>query len=228
MQSRSQHGRPAGVAEHDFLTRLVHRHPRITLIGMSGLGKSHWSKKIESHGFRRYCCDNMIEAELAPWLIGEDGAATSLGKWMGMPFDDGYGEREARYLSFEVSVLQRIVARLESADPMEKIVVDTTGSAPYAGDDLMERLRRRSHVVLLDTSEARIAEMLRRYLDHPRPVLWGGIYDRRPDETQREALERSYRELIRFRQRMYRQYAHVSIPFEVHRGGSATHGTAPE
>lgn len=41
----------------------------ISFIGMSGMGKSAWSSKLEKEkGFKRYCCDNFIEKGLSPEL----------------------------------------------------------------------------------------------------------------------------------------------------------------
>ena len=38
----------------------------LALIGMSGAGKSYWSKKMEEKGYRWYNCDEMIAERLGP------------------------------------------------------------------------------------------------------------------------------------------------------------------
>ena len=37
---------------------------QLSLIGMSGAGKSHWSKRMESLGFKMYSCDYLIAERL--------------------------------------------------------------------------------------------------------------------------------------------------------------------
>jgi hypothetical protein len=184
---------------------------------MSGLGKSYWSKQFESEGFKRYCCDEMIKARLGEHLVNPDGTRLNLGQWMGFPYDKDYRDRETLYLSLEIAVLNEIADYLDSVDPLEKVIIDTTGSAPYAGDDVMVRIKRLSFVVHLNTSEKQFSKMLERYIEHPRPVLWGDIYRRTPGESQKSALARSYKDLLEFRKRLYLKYAHASVPYNVHR-----------
>ena len=58
---------------------------RLSLIGMAGIGKYYWSKKLEAEGFRRFCCDDLIASKLGPQLIRSDGATMTMGEWMGFP-----------------------------------------------------------------------------------------------------------------------------------------------
>ena len=39
---------------------------QLSLIGMSGAGKSYWSKRMESLGFQVYSCDDLIAERLGP------------------------------------------------------------------------------------------------------------------------------------------------------------------
>ena len=72
---------------------------QFTLIGMSGVGKSHWSKKVEAQGYLRYSCDELI-AERFGIELGKKGKATqNLAKWMGQPYSKDYEDAEALYLS---------------------------------------------------------------------------------------------------------------------------------
>ena len=203
--------------ENSYLNRYIGRYPRITLIGMSGLGKSYWSKVLEAEGFKRFCCDDMIAERLGELLHRSEGKTVDLGKWMGFPYDSGYREREKVYLSLEVEVLKDILTYLEDAGNGERIVLDTTGSAPYAGESIMNRLSQSTTVIHLATSEAVLSEMLERYIRHPRPVLWGDRFTKKPSETDHEALKRSYESLLTFRESLYKHYAHHTIPYEAHR-----------
>ena len=56
---------------------------RLSLIGMSGSGKSHWSKKLTAYGFKAFHCDDLIEELLTEDLLGADGIPLSVGEWMG-------------------------------------------------------------------------------------------------------------------------------------------------
>ncbi len=48
---------------------------QLSLIGMSGAGKSHWSKRMESLGFKMYSCDDLI-AERLGQKLEEKGKST--------------------------------------------------------------------------------------------------------------------------------------------------------
>ena len=70
----------------------------LALIGMSGAGKSYWSKKMEEKGFLWYHCDEMIAERLGKELIGTGNTTLNLAKWMGQPFSKGYIKAEKLYL----------------------------------------------------------------------------------------------------------------------------------
>ena len=111
---------------------------QFTLIGMSGVGKSHWSKKVEAQGFRRYSCDELI-AERFGAELGKKGKATqNLAKWMGQPYSKDYEDAEALYLELENDVVTRICDELEFGSQKHKpVVVDTTGSLVYLKESLL-------------------------------------------------------------------------------------------
>ena len=100
---------------------------RLSLMGMSGSGKSYWSQKLAEHGFKRFCCDALIAQKLRSQLTAADGAPVEMGKWMGFPYEPGYRIREAQYLAFEVEVVREILEYLRNTtESDEDIVVDTT------------------------------------------------------------------------------------------------------
>lgn len=210
------------MADHAaFLDLLSATGPKITLIGMSGLGKSYWSEQLEKEGFKRFCCDNLI----AEWLFDASDRPGSkvefLGRWMGYPFTPGYEERERAYRMAESEILWELVAYLETASSDERTVIDTTGSAPYAGEAIMKRLSELTRIVHLATSPVYVDAMTKRYMESPRPVVWGGMYHKKPAETEKEALDRCYRALLTYRETLYRQYAHRSVPYHLHRKGKS-------
>ena len=155
---------------------------RLSLIGMSGSGKSHWSKKLTVHGFKAYHCDDLIEELLADDLVGSDGVPLSVGDWMGFPFDADYPEKESRYLSSEDSVLVEILNRIhpQANNSDGDLIIDTTGSVIYVGKDTLNDLRQLTTVVHLETPSNIQEQMLKAYLTNRRPVLWRGFFNKAP------------------------------------------------
>ena len=188
---------------------------QLSLIGMSGAGKSSWSIKLAEIGFRRYCCDDLIKVKLAPELTRSDGTMMELGEWMGFPFQAGYNKRESRYLNFEIEVLSEILDYLQDHKNNfeENIVVDTTGSVIYTGKEMLEKLRQYPIIVYLSTPPEVQEQLLRAYVSNPHPMLWRDVYNKGPNETKEEALARCYQNLFLARQALYERYADVTIDY---------------
>lgn len=188
---------------------------RLSLIGMSGSGKSHWAIELAELGFRRFCCDDLIASKLAPELTGTDGTVMDLGEWMGFPYENRYKERESKYLAYEIEVLGDILGYLSGSKSEEKVVVDTTGSVIYTGKDMLGRLRSHTAVVHLATPPAIKERMLRAYVDRPRPVLWRDVFYKERGESNEEAMARCYPRLLFSRERLYEQHADVTIKHHI-------------
>jgi len=188
---------------------------RLSLIGMSGSGKSYWSKRLAEHGFKLFCCDDLIAAKLAAELTGAKGHTISMGEWMGFPYEHHYKERESQYLACEVEVLTEILAYLASneVNSREKIVIDTTGSVVYTGEEILGELRQYTTIVYLSVPPETQEELLNAYLSNPQPMLWKGIFHKDPHETNEEALTRCYPQLMNERQLLYERYADVTIGY---------------
>lgn len=186
----------------------------ISLIGMSGSGKSTWSVKLSELGFRRFCCDDLITKKLVPILTRTDGTIMELGEWMGFPYESQYRERESIYLTCEIEVLSEILEFLEKNNRIdEDVVIDTTGSAVYTGDEILRRLRRCTTIVHLSTPLEIQKLMLDAYLINQRPVLWRDFFKKRPDEKNEKALARCYPKLLFHREQLYEQYRDVTIDY---------------
>ena len=188
---------------------------RISLIGMSGSGKSLWSGKLSDHGFKRFCCDEMIASRLSRELRRQDGTTMDLGEWMGFPYEKNYTSRESQYLACERQVVAEIIEHLEGngADSDDNIVVDTTGSVIYAGDDIVSNLRRLTTFVYFPVPLEVQAQMLKQYMATPRPLLWRELFRKSSGETNEQALARCYPDLLRSRETLYQRYADVSIDY---------------
>jgi len=188
----------------------------LALIGMSGAGKSYWSKKMENKGFRRYSCDNLI-AERLGFELGEKGKSTlNLAKWMGEPFSQGYSKAESLYLKLEDEVLTFICDELENCRREEAVVVDTTGSLIYHNKVLLNRLRKLVRTVHLNLPDKKHKELFEAYLIEPKPVIWKGKYLPLERESKQKTLRRCYSELLRFRNERYTLISDCELEYSFH------------
>lgn len=178
---------------------------------MSGAGKSHWTKNLAAYGCPALCCDDEIESRLAPALrsggyIGINGVAA----WMGWPNSTTYAEREAQYLAEEIATLDRVLCDLEKY-PSRALVLDTTGSVIYTGNNILLRLRCQMTVIYLAAPADEQQLLIQRYLQDPKPVLWRGAFQPRPGETPHDTVARCYPALIAARRQSYEALAHLTF-----------------
>ena len=171
--------------------------------------------KLSEQGFRRLCCDDMIAHKLAPELTRPDGTVMELGHWMGFPYEPQHTVRASRYLACEKEALKGILEHVESLGHgfKEDIVIDTTGSVIYAGEDLLARLKQCAIIVHLSTPPEVQELILKAYLTNRRPVLWRDLFAKETGEGNRAALERCYPRLLATRERLYRHYADVTVDY---------------
>jgi shikimate kinase len=188
-----------------------HRPLRLSLIGMSGAGKTFWSRLLASAGHPAISCDDKIEARLASRLAsGGYSGINGVAAWMGWPDSPTYAERESQYLSDEIAVLEEVLDGLARA-PEKSLVLDTTGSVIYTGNHLMLRMRKLMTVVHLSASPQEQQLLIERYLNDPKPVLWRGAFQAKDGETPRETVARCYPNLIAARRQSYAALAHCTI-----------------
>jgi len=193
---------------------------RLALIGMSGAGKTFWTKKLAASQYPAISCDDRIEHKLAPRLtaggyVGINGVAA----WMGWPDSATYAERESEYLAEEIHTLDEILMELEK-QPEKSLVLDTTGSVIYTGNNLLMRLRRQVTIVHLAVSAQEQQLLIERYLNDPKPVLWRGAFQARAGEKPRETVARCYPALIAARRQSYEALAHCTLQVAALRDGS--------
>ncbi|HWZ55492.1 MAG TPA: hypothetical protein VNZ63_05430 [Verrucomicrobiae bacterium] len=192
----------------------------LALIGMSGAGKSYWAQKLAAAGFRVISIDDRIEEKLAPELAaGGYRGIGGVAAWMGWPTDTTYRERESEYLECEVSSMNEALDEMQSAGDDEGIVLDTTGSVAYTGDEICRRMQSLTTVVYLEASPAEEQLLISRYLSDPKPVLWGDQFAQSPGESAHDAIARCYPQLIAHRKQMYARYARRAIPMGQLRDG---------
>ena len=183
----------------------------ISLVGMSGSGKSLWAKRLAEMGWKNYCVDDLIEEKLEPELkaLGFSGIA-DVARWLGQPWGKQYNENQKKYLSFEKEVMKKILGTMMTPNSFRlplvlqgkgktNIVIDTTGSVIYTGTKILNQLKTKTKIIYLATPPAVQNKMLSLYLKDLKPVIWGKKFNQSPDETNRVALERCYPKLLKFR-----------------------------
>jgi len=193
---------------------------RLALIGMSGAGKTFWTKKLAASGHPAISCDDVIEQKLAPRLAaGGYAGINGVAAWMGWPDSATYAARESEYLAAEMHTLDEVLTELEKR-PEKSLVLDTTGSVIYTGNNLLLRLRRQMTIVYLAASAKEQQLLIERYLNDPKPVLWRGAFQPKSGESPRETVARCYPALIAARRQSYEALAHCTLQVAVLRDGS--------
>jgi shikimate kinase len=197
---------------------------RLAFIGMSGAGKTFWSKRLAASGFPAISCDDRIEKRLAPRLAaGGYTGINGVAAWMGWPDSATYAERESEYLTEEIGALDEVLSELER-DREKSLVLDTTGSVIYTGNNLLMRLRRQMTVVYLAASVEERQLLIERYLTDPKPVLWRGAFQPKPGESPRATVARCYPTLIAARRQSYEALAHCTLQVAALRDSSLDAG----
>jgi len=198
----------------EFTERLKNNQLVLTIIGMSNIGKSHWAENLAGIGFKHIHCDGRIESKLKErsFIIKNSGPA-GLAEWMGYPHEDRFPKTQAEYLNTEKEVMMEIVDGLDKKIE-GNTAIDTSGSFIYTGPDAHKGIREKSLVVYIKAPEGKIQEMFEKFIESPKPVIWGDKYDRKEGESEMEALARCYPALLEYRFKLYEECADISIPFD--------------
>lgn len=193
------------------MSALQNKPLRLALVGMSGAGKSYWTKRLAAEKIPAISCDDQIEVRLAHALQqGGFRGIKGVAAWMGWPDSPTYAERESQYLSEEIASLDEVLTSLEK-DRQHELVLDTTGSVIYTGNNLLFRLRKLMTVVYLAASVEEQQLLIQRYLQDPKPVLWRGAFQPHRGEKPHETVARCYPALLAARRQGYQALAHCTI-----------------
>jgi len=183
---------------------------------MSGSGKSHWSKQLEMKGFKRFCCDDLIESRLGKELMALGFCGINdVSKWMGQPYEKRYQRASQKYIRIEKAVMSEILCNIKKFNDNADVVIDTTGSVIYCGHSINKQLKILSKVIYLDTPLQYQAKMYQLYLQDPKPVIWGKIFKKSMNDTNFSALKKCYPRLIEYRSKKYEQYADRKLDYEM-------------
>lgn len=200
------------VAEFDEL--LNSNKLRLAVVGMSNVGKTRRAKSLvadKALGFAWVCCDDLVEAKLKPFLEGRgfsgvDGVAA----WMGQPYEARYPEMQRLFLKFEEEAMNGV-----DYSVYKNLLIDTAGSVIYLSASALQRLKEKTLIIYLEATEDIRKLLFERYISNPKPVVWGGSFNKRSEETDSDALKRCYPRLLEFRADRYGALADVTIPHNV-------------
>ena len=185
----------------------------IIFLGMSGSGKTYWSKKLaKKFQLNHVEFDELIgkSGEVANLIKNYPGrdSAEKLGNYFGKPWNKEYKSKEIHFLSIERKFLSK---RYNPGT-----ILDLTGSAIYHPSQ-MRKIAKKGLVIYIETSEEAQREMFRIFMRDPKPICWNNLFKKRNKENNEKALERCYPMLLKYRAKLYEKYADVKIPFEAHK-----------
>lgn len=154
----------------------------ISLIGMSGVGKSHWSSMLEKAGWHNYSCDHLIGTKyLGEQVRGAMSADNilSLSEFVGQIGDPEKGgvtleefqRRQKMYYDAECAVLQDLPEELSKIEG--HFVNDSSGSLCEVEDaSILEGVGRETLFVYLRVRQADHAQILERAIQYPKPLFF--------------------------------------------------------
>jgi len=156
----------------------------ITLIGMSGVGKSYISQQLAEWGWYRYSCDENIGADLiGKPELSEAEVLDALAKLVGRlgSRDKGglclreFRKRQSSYYHAEcrsLLFLDRHIAKAEG-EGFDQFVHDSTGSFCEIEDEVvLESVGDLSEVCYIEASPEHEAEVVDRAQKHPKPLFF--------------------------------------------------------
>lgn len=131
----------------------------ISMIGMSNIGKTHWSELLATRGFDHVNCDDLVEAHLSELLqgLGYTGGIQDVARWLGMPYEDRYELNQVKFLEIE----QLVMAELSVVNRARKgnAIIDTTGSVVHISDETCTALLDNSFVIYLEAPKDHLASL---------------------------------------------------------------------
>ena len=192
---------------------------RISLIGMSNVGKTRMAKSLvadPSLNFLWLNGDDLVEAKLQPYLEGKGfKGVNGVAAWMGQPYEQRYPETQRLFLKFE----EEAMAEIDYSVP-KNFIIDTTGSVIYLSQKALQQLKQKTLIVYLEATEDIRKLLFERYMSNPKPVVWGSSFNQKKGESDLDALKRCYPQLLEYRAVRYKLLADITIPYLVLRDTS--------
>jgi shikimate kinase len=164
-------------------------HKVITLMGMSGVGKTHLSLMLAQQGWFHYSCDleigtQYLGAEIEKTLnekntiVAED--LSQLSRYVGQLGEGGlslkeFKRRQQQYMDAECQSLAELQGVVKQAvgQGHSHIVNDSTGSFCEIDDDvLLDSVDENSLIVYIKASPEEEKQVLKRAQDYPKPMFF--------------------------------------------------------
>lgn len=167
-------------------------HKVITLMGMSGVGKTYLSMLLSGENWFHYSCDleigtKYLSADMAETL-GEPNSVTvgdmsQLSRYVGrlgreseggLPFDE-FKRRQQKYLAAECQSLRELrgVVKSANAQGFDNVINDSTGSLCEIDDDvLLDSVDENSLIVYIKADAAQEQKVLKRAQEYPKPLFF--------------------------------------------------------
>lgn len=155
---------------------------RITLLGMSGVGKSYIAAKLEGWGWTNYSCDHLIGTKyLADQVKGAVSADNilSLSEFVGQIGDpakggvglDEFKRRQKMYYDAECAALRDMPGAADVA--AGHFVNDSSGSLCEVEDQsILDSVGEKTLFVYLRVRQADHAQILDRAVKYPKPLFF--------------------------------------------------------
>ena len=145
----------------------------VTLLGMSGAGKTHFSQKLSQWGWQHYSNDFEIAGRLGITVSVHDLSALSafigqLGdeRKDGLPMEE-FKRKQQLYMDAEIAVLEDL------PKGEGKLVNDSTGSfCEIEDEDLIARVADQTRLVYIETDAASHQEVIKRAVQYPKPLYF--------------------------------------------------------
>ena len=146
----------------------------VTLLGMSGAGKTYFSQRLAEWGWVHYSNDYEIAGSLGIDVKVDDLSALS--SFIGQVGDEAKGglnagefiHRQKLYYGAECSVLDNM-----PCEGAEKFVNDSTGSFCEIEDEgLIARVAQKTLLVYIETDEDSHKEVIKRAVEYPKPLYF--------------------------------------------------------
>jgi shikimate kinase len=199
------------VAPSEFLEQIDANKLSITMIGMSNLGKTHWSQALATIGFDHINCDDLIEIELLELMKakGYTGGIEDVARWMGMPYEDRYAVNQTKFLDIEKGVISRLTSINQPT--VSNTIIDTSGSVVHTGIELCKALQNQTLMIYLAASQEHTEKLFEKYIAEPKPVVFENMFQPHDGEENNVALARAYKNLLEERTGLYEKYADVTL-----------------
>ena len=207
--------------KQQFAKDISNNNFKMTIIGMSNIGKTFWSKRLSERGFKHIDCDLILEGKLKPELkkFGYKGLS-EITKWLGQPYETQFRKNEKIISELEKEITINILNDLENHS--QNVIIDTPGSIIYTGDEICSDLKDKTVIVYIEATPEMKEAMFENFLKNPKPIIWQNSYEKSEQESEFESLARCYPKLLAYRTSEYEKYADITIPYHTLREDMTT------